>query len=172
MSYHNDADDRAEVRRSEWVAKLLVPVAVVGHVLFYVVLPASLTWAVGWAGGADLFSGFDSAPIRRVAGIGMFLSAVAAIITTESVTRLGRPFSVGHFVVTMVVMGAALFPSLAEWHRVRLGLAPEHFVVLQSYCYLALRVVVGILIGATVSWILLGRYTSVATAPRPQYSRK
>lgn len=172
MSYQNDAQDSPERGRSEWMAKLLVPVAVVGHVLFYDVLPASLAWAAGWVGGLDLFSGFDNPALHRVAGLGMFLSAVAAIITTESVTRLARPFSVGHFLVAVVAMGAALFPALADWHRVRLGLAPEHFAVLQSYCYLALRVVVGILIGATVSWILLVRYTPLTAAPRPQYSRK
>jgi hypothetical protein len=171
MSYHNDAEGATEVSHSQWMVKLLVPMAVIGHVLFYDVLPGALAWLVGWTGGVDLFSGFDNAPTRRVAGLGMFLSAVAAIITTESVTRLSRPFAVGHFLVTVVVMGAALFPSLAEWHRVRLGLAPEHFAVVQSYCYLALRVMVGILIGATVSWVLLGRYTTGVVA-RPQYSRK
>jgi hypothetical protein len=71
----------------------------------------------------------------------------------------------------MILIGAALFPSLADWHRVRLGLAPEQFAVLQSYCYLALRVAVGILMGATVSWILLAGY--VPLSPRnPQYQRK
>src|SRR5206468_2307768 len=83
-------------------------------------------------------SAFDHPSLRRLAGMGVFLSVIAAVITTESVTRLARPFGVRHFLATVVLIGAALFPSLADWHRVRLGLAPEQFAVLQSYCYLAL----------------------------------
>src|SRR5207247_8317650 len=87
------------------------------------------------------------------------------------ISRLARPFGVRHFLATVVLIGAALFPSLADWHRVRLGLAPEQFAVLQSYCYLALKVAVGILVGATLSWILLTRYVSQPSR-RPQYQRK
>ena len=71
----------------------------------------------------------------------------------------------------MVLIGAALFPSLADWHRVRLGLTPEQFALLQAYCYLALKVAVGMLVGATVSWILLTRYVALPSR-RPQYQRK
>ena len=158
MPYSDEKDDESDVWRSELLGKLLVPVGIAGHVLFYDVLPAVLAWAVGSAQGLDLFSGFDNPSLRRVAALGLFLSAVAAIITTESVTRLARPFGVGHFLAIVVAIGVALFPSLADWHRIRLGLAPEQFAILQSYCYLALRVMVGFLIGATVSWILLARY--------------
>ena len=176
MAYRNEADDKGEVARDvgrrEWLSKLLIPVGIAGHVLFYDALPVSLAWAVGAAGGLDLFVGFDNPSLGRVATLGVFLSAVAALITAESVTRLARPFSVGHFLTTAVVMGAVLFPFLAEWHRVRLGLTAEQFAILQSYCYLALRVLVGVLIGATVSWILLGRDTPLGSSPRPQYSRK
>jgi hypothetical protein len=176
MAYSNEADDKGEVtqnvRRREWLGKLLIPVGIAGHVLFYDALPVFLAWGVGAAGGLDLFVGFDNPSLGRVATLGVFLSAVAAVMTTESVTRMARPFGVGQFLTTAVVMGVALFPFLAEWHRVRLGLTAEQFAILQSYCYLALRVMVGILIGATVSWILLARYTSLAASPRPQYSRK
>ena len=158
MPYSDEKDDESDAGRSELLGKLLVPVGIAGHVLSYDVLPAVLAWAVGSAQGLDLFSGFDNPSLRRVAALGLFLSAVAAIITTESVTRLARPFGVGHFLAIVVAIGVALFPSLADWHRIRLGLAPEQFAILQSYCYLALRVMVGFLIGATVSWILLARY--------------
>jgi len=172
MQYDNETDEESGVRRSELLGKLLVPVVIVGHVLFYDVLPALLAWVVSSGRVLDLFSGFDNPSLRRVAGLGLFLSVVGAIITTESVTRLARPFSVRHFLVTVVVIGVALFPSLADWHRVRIGLTPEQFAVLQTYCYLALKVMVGILIGATVSWILLARYPPLASPRRPQYTRK
>jgi len=171
MSYRDEADQATDVGRSELLAKLLVPVAFAGHMLFYDVLPATLTWAVGSASGLDLFSAFEPPSLRRLAGMGVFLSVIAAAITTESITRLARPFSVRHFLATVVLIGAALFPSLAEWHRAKLGLAPEQFAVVQSYCYLTLKVAVGMLIGATVSWILLTRYRPLPVH-RPQYQRK
>jgi hypothetical protein len=171
MRYTDETEEASDGGHSELLAKLLMLLGTAGHVLFYDVLPGALTWLVGSANGLDLFSAFDNPSLRRLAGMGLFLSVIAAIITTESVTRLARPFSVRHFLATMILIGAALFPSLADWHRVRLGLAPEQFAVLQSYCYLALRVAVGILMGATVSWILLAGY--VPLSPRnPQYQRK
>jgi hypothetical protein len=177
MAYRNEADDRPEggsplgFRRGEWLGKLLIPVGIGGHVVFYDILPAALAWVAGSTDGLDLFVGFANPALHRLAALSLFLSAVAALITTESVTRLARPFSVGHFLVTTVVIGGALFPFLAEWHRVRLGLRPEQFALLQSYCYLVLRVTVGILIGATVGWILLAREMPLAPS-RSSYTRK
>jgi hypothetical protein len=171
MRYDDELEEASDVGRSELLAKLLVPVAAAGHVLFYDLLPAALTWIAGSPKGLDLFSAFEHPSLRRLAGMGVFLSVIAAVITTESVTRLARPFSVRHFLVTVVLIGGALFPSLADWHRVRFGLTPEQFALLQAYCYLALKVAVGILIGATVSWILLMRFVSLP-ARRPQYQRK
>lgn len=147
--------DQSTPGRSEWLARVLVPVGIAGHVLFHDVLPAVLVWAIGSARALDLLSGFDTPALRPVAGLGLFLSVVAAIITTESLTRLARPFRVVHFLVTVGAIGVVLFPSLAEGHRVQLGLTPEQFALVQSYCYLALRVIVGIMVGATVSWVLL-----------------
>jgi hypothetical protein len=172
MRYGNETDETSEGGRAGLLEKLLVPVAIAGHVLFYDALPALLAWLVGSTAGLDLFSAFDNPSLRRLAGLSLFLSVVAAIITTESVTRLARPFSVGHFLTTVVLIGVALFPSMADWYRIRLGLTTEQFALLQAYSYLALKVMVGILIGATVSWILLARYAAPASSPRPQYTRK
>ncbi|HEV8641902.1 MAG TPA: hypothetical protein VGV13_12445 [Methylomirabilota bacterium] len=166
----SDADDASARGRWAWLGKLLVPVAIGGHVLFYDVLPALLAWVVGSAEGLDLFVGLDNPSLRRLAGLGLFLSAVAAIITAESVTRLARPFSLAHYLATVAVMGVALFPSLADWHRIRPGLTPDQFAIVQAYCYLVLKVTVGILIGATVSWILLAQPLSYS--PKPYYTRK
>jgi hypothetical protein len=168
--YRDEAGSEGSGRVAAMLAPVLVVVGLAAHVLFYDALPAALAWVVGSTGGLNLFAGFESPTFQRVAGLGVFLSALAAIITTESITRLARPFSVGPFLITSLAIGAALFPSLADWHRMRLGLAPEQFAVLQSYCYLALRVLVGILIGATVSWILLAR--PAPYVPRPQLTRK
>jgi len=171
-SIGDETDDRSSVWRSELFGKFLIALVIAGHVLFYDVLPAVLAWAVGSAQGLDLFSGFDAPSLRRVAALGFFLSAVAAIITTESVTLMGRPFGPGAFITTAVAIGVVLFPSVADWHRIRLGLAPDQFAILQSYCYLALRVMVGFLIGAIVSWVGLARYMSQLSAERPQHARK
>src|SRR3989442_7921737 len=145
MPYGDEADERSAGRRSEMLEKLLVPAAVVGLVFLYDVWPAWLTGVGGRTAGLDLFSAIDNPSLRRLAGLGLFLGVVAAIITTESVTRLARPFSIGHFLTTVVLIGAALFPTLADWHRLRLGLTPEQFALVQAYCYLALKVMVGIL---------------------------
>jgi hypothetical protein len=166
----HEAQGEGSGRFAGFLARLLVLVALGGHILFYDLLPAALAWAVGSAEGLNLFADFQDPSFRRIAGLGVFLSVLGAIITTESITRLARPFSVGPFLVTVAAIGVALFPSLADWHRLRLGLAPEQFAVLQSYCYLALRVMVGVLIGATVSWILLAR--PAPFVPRPQFTRK
>ncbi|PYN38126.1 MAG: hypothetical protein DMD98_04355 [Candidatus Rokuibacteriota bacterium] len=158
MRYGDEPKEARDGARSQLLARLLVPVRIAGHVLFYDALPALLAWGIGSARWLDVFSAFDSPSLRRLAGLGLFLSVVAAIMTTETVTRLARPFTVRHFLFTTVVIGIALFPSLADWHRIRLGMAPEHFALLQAYSYLVLKVTVGMLIGATVSWVLLRRY--------------
>jgi hypothetical protein len=168
-----DGTDDAPARgRPAWVGKLLAPVVVAGHLLFYDALPAILTWVVGAAEGLDLFAGFDAPAVHRLAGLGTFLSAVAAIVTTESVTWVARPFRVGHYLMTVVVLGVALFPTLADWHRLRPGLTPDQFAIVQAYCYLTLKVAFGVLVGATVSWILLACHHPLSYTPRPQYSRK
>src|SRR5438046_10604256 len=95
MRYGNEADETGERGRSQLLEKLLVPVAIAGHVLFYDVLPAVLAGGVGPTAGLDLFSAFDNPSLRRLAGLRVFLSVVAAIITTQGGTRHARPFSVG-----------------------------------------------------------------------------
>src|SRR2546422_34402 len=45
-------------------------------------------------------------------------------------------------------------------------------LLVQAYCYLALKVMVGILIGATLSWILQARYARLVSSRRPEYTRK
>jgi hypothetical protein len=179
MAYRNEADEATEVTPSsvrpwrwDWLSKLLIPLSIAGHVLFYDVLPVSLAWVVGSPRGLDLFTVFEGPSLQRVAQLGVFLSGVGALITTESITRLARPFSVGQFLATAFMISAALLPFMAEWHQIRLGLAPEQFALLQSYSYLGLRVLVGILVGATVGWILLASYTPLAPSPRPASSRK
>ena len=172
MSYDIDTDDAEGGGHSELLAKLLVPLGIASHLLFYDVVPGSLVWIAGSREWLDLFSAFDNPALRRLAGLGVFLSILAAVITTESVTRMARPFRVRHFFGVTVLFGIALFPSLADWHRFRLGLAPEQYAIVQSYCYLTLRVTIGVLIGATVSWILLASNRPMMAHRQPQFSRK
>src|SRR5262249_61274167 len=132
MRYGDEMDEPGDVGHSELLAKLLVPVSFAGHVLFYDVLPAALTWIAGSPKGLDLFSAFEHPALRRLAGIGIFLSVIAAVITTESVTRLARPFSVRHFLVTVVLIGGGTLPPPADWHRVRPRPAPRQFRLLPT----------------------------------------
>ena len=126
------------------------------NLILHVGLPAVLTWGVGTARGLDVLSPLIDAPLQhRLGPLALLLSITAAIITTESVTRLGRPFGLGKFFVTTVAVGAALFPFLAVSHRLTVRFTPDQIAVVLSYAYLALRVAIGVLIGAIVSWVLL-----------------
>src|SRR5207245_9455204 len=98
MPHSDETDAGRGIWRSELLWNLLVPVGIAGHNLFFDVLPAVLAWAVSSSQGLDLFSGLDNPSLRRIAGFGLFLSALAAIITTESVTRLCRPLSIGQLI--------------------------------------------------------------------------
>ena len=94
MRYGDEPKEARDGAPSQLLARLLVPVRIAGHVLFYDALPALLAWGIGSARWLDVFSAFDSPSLRRLAGLGLFLSVVAAIMTTETVTRLARPFTV------------------------------------------------------------------------------
>ena len=96
--------------------------------------------------------------------MGLLLGAVAAVITTYSFTLLGRAFSLGKFIVTAVVIGAAIFPFLATANKLTLGLTTDQLAVLLSYAYLGLKVAVGVLIGATVSWMLVSHTVTTAAS--------
>jgi hypothetical protein len=129
-------------------------------------IPAALVLAVNTAERLDVFSPLTGAELRqRLGPMGLLLGAVAAVITTYSFTLLGRAFGLGKFLLTAVVIAAAIFPFLAAGNKLTLGLTPDQFAVLLSYAYLALKVAVGVLIGATVSWTLLS-HTLAAAAPR------
>src|SRR2546422_8975999 len=117
MPHSDETGAGRGIWRSELLWNLLVPVGIAGHILFFDVLPAGLAWAVSSSQGLDLFSGLDNPPLRRIAGLGLFLSALAAIITRESGTRLSRRFSVGHFLAGRVAIAAARCPSFARCHR-------------------------------------------------------
>ncbi len=156
------------------LGKLAALAAVVWNLLLHDGLPAALAWAVSAGEGLDVFSGFIEPDLQaRLGRFGLFLSIVAAIVTTESVTRLVRPFGLGHLVLTLAFVGAALFPFLAGRQPLRLGLTAEQSGLLLAYCYLALKVAVGILVGAVVSWLLLSHLAPPgAPAPARSTTRK
>jgi hypothetical protein len=151
--------------RSPAVDQLLAALSVVWTILVHLGLPASLALVINTAEALDVFSPFIDATLhRRLGALGLLLSVGAAIVTTESVARLGRPFGIGKFVVTAAMIGVAAFPFLTASHRVTFGLGPNESAVVLSYAYLALKLCVGVLIGATVSWVLYAR--PVRMAPR------
>lgn len=168
----DDVDDPyAEDERSPVLAKLAGALRVVWSVVLYDGVPALLAWAVSAVEVVDVVSPFTDASLpRRLGRLGLFLSVIAAIITNESVIRLARPFGLGKFVLTVSTLGVALFPLLAAWHRLPLGLTPDQLAVVLSYAYLILKVAVGVLIGATVSWVLVGHLSAPAATPAASYT--
>lgn len=166
-----DRDDRyeeEEEQRSRVLERLLPALGVVWSLVLHAGVPAALVLAVSTAEHLDVFGPLTDAVLqRRLGPLGLLLGAIAAVITTYSFTLLGRPFSLGKFLLTAVVIGAAIFPFLAAANRLTLGLTPDQFAVLLSYAYLGLKVAVGVLIGATVSWMLL----SHIPAPRAERAR-
>jgi hypothetical protein len=161
-----ELDDESDPLLAALTTRLLAALGVVWTLLLYDGLPAFLAWAVSTVEGVDLFAPFTSAAIDQKLGrLGLFLSAVAAIVTTESVTRLARPFGLPQVLLTVSVIGVALFPILASGQQMHLGLTADQFAILLGYSYLVLKVAVGILIGATVSWALLAHGPVTAPAP-------
>jgi hypothetical protein len=163
--YDDELDPDAE--RSEALTRLSAAAGVIWNLLLYDGLPAALAWAFNALEGVDLFAPFiDASLARRLGRLGLFLSAVAAIIASESILRLGRGFGLAQFVLALLALGAALFPMLATFHRLPLGLPPDQFAVVLSYAYLVLKITVGILIGATVALVVGGlRAAPVVTHP-------
>ena len=165
----DDRDDRYEEdeeRRSPVLERLVAALGVVWGLVLHVGVPAGLVLAVSTAEQLDVFGPLADAVLqRRLGPLSLLLGAIAAVITTYSFTLLGRPFSLGKFLLTATVIGAAIFPFLAAANHLTLGLTPDQFAVLLSYAYLGLKVAVGVLIGATVSWMLLS-HTPVAGAER------
>ena len=60
MRYGDEPKEARDGARSQLLARLLVPVRIAGHVLFYDALPALLAWGIGSARWLDVFSAFDS----------------------------------------------------------------------------------------------------------------
>lgn len=150
-------DENAEVR-----AKFRAFFGIIWQVMLHVGLPVLGVWVVGASERLDLFAPFMDVEVAdRFGRLGLFLGMGAAVIATESLTRVARPFGLGAFLLTATTMGAAMLPFLAEPNDVRLGLTDGQFAVVVAYAYLALKVGVGVIIGAVMSWILL------AHAPQP-----
>ncbi|MGH7393214.1 MAG: hypothetical protein ACREM3_27725, partial [Candidatus Rokuibacteriota bacterium] len=97
----------------------------------------------------------EGAVAERLGRLGLFLGMGAAVIATESLIRMARPFGLGSFLLTAAAMGVAMLPFVAEPHDVKLGLTQGQFAVVVSYAYLVLKVGVGVIVGAVLSWILL-----------------
>lgn len=119
-------------------------------------IPAAMMLAISTAERLDVVGPLtDDLLQRRLGPLGLLLGVVAAVITTYSFTLLGRPFSLGKFLVTAIVIGGAIFPFLAASNRLTLGLTADQLAVLLAYAYLGLKVAVGVLVGATFSWVLV-----------------
>ena len=149
-------DDVYDDENAEALAKIRAFFSVVWQVALHVGLPVLCVWAVNASEGVDLFAPFmDGAVADRLGRLGLFLGMGAAVIATESLTRVARPFGLGAFLLTAGAMGVAMLPFLAEPNDVKLGLTPGQFAVVVAYAYLILKVGVGVIVGAVVSWILL-----------------
>lgn len=171
--YAEDDLDAVEAENAEALAKLRAFLKIVWNVALYGMVPAAVVWVLDAARGIDLFSPFvDPAVQARVGRLGLFVGAVAAIIATESLTHLGRPFGLGLYFATVSCIGLAMFPFLAAGHGMALGLAPAQLDVVLSYAYLVLKVGVGVLVGAIMSWILLAHAGQEPPLPPRRTPRK
>jgi hypothetical protein len=136
-------------------------------------LPAVLAWLVSAGARFDVLGPvIDPVSPARLGRLGVFLCVVAAIVTTQSLLWLGRPFGVGQLTAIAAVMGIALFPFLASVHGMPAGLTPEQIAVAGAYAYLVLRVAVGILVGGVVGWVLIAHLPTGAAPPRRLTPRK
>jgi hypothetical protein len=136
-------------------------------------LPAVLAWLAGAGERFDVLGPVvDPALPARLGRLGVFLSVVAAIVTTQSLLWLGRPLGIGQLIGTSAAIGVALFPFLASAHGLPAGLSPEQIAVAAAYAYLVLRVAVGILVGGIVAWVLIAHLPTAAAAPRRLTPRK
>lgn len=153
--------DPDEVERDPWAA-----VARLGDVLrrwagvlagfaACIGLPAGLAWIIGGERFDVLGPLIDPVLPMRLGRLGLLLSLVAAIVTTQSLLWLGRPFGIPQLAGTVGLIALALFPFLASIHRMPFGLTEEQIAVASAYAYLVLKVAVGVLAGAIVSWILM-----------------
>ena len=160
-----DDDLYEEDENAEALAKIRAFFGVVWQVVLHVGIPILAVWAVNVSERVDLFSPFMDGPVtERLGRLGLFLGMGAAVIATESLTRLMRPFGLGAFLLTVGVMAVAMLPFIAEPNDVSLGLSPGQFAILVSYAYLILKVGVGVIVGAVVSWVLLA-HTPPALPP-------
>jgi len=153
-----DDDENAEA-----LAKIRAFFGVVWQVALHVGLPVVAVWAINASERVDVFAPFmDGAVAGRLGRLGLFLGMGAAVVATESLTRMERPFGLGAFLLTVAGMAVAMLPFVAGPNDVSLGLTKGQFAVVVSYAYLILKVGVGVIVGAVVSWVLL-----VHAAPRP-----
>lgn len=165
-SGRDDQYEEDEEERSPVLDRLVAGLGVVWSLVLHAGIPVALVLAVSTAERLDVFAPLtDAAMQQRLGPMGLLLGAIAAVIATYSFTLLGRAFGLGKFLLTAVVIGGAIFPFLAAANQLTLGLTPDQFAVLLAYAYLCLKVAVGVLIGATVSWMLLS-HTVAAGAGR------
>ncbi|HXG02393.1 MAG TPA: hypothetical protein VNO23_03115 [Candidatus Binatia bacterium] len=132
-----------------------------------IALPAAVAWLVSAGERFDILAPLiDPAVPVHLGRLGVFLSLVAAVVTTQSLLWLGRPFGIGHLGASLAAIALALFPSLASMHRMPFGLTPEQIAVAAAYAYLVLKVAVGVLVGGVVSWMLMLHVPAAAPARR------
>lgn len=153
-----EPEEEAPDRHEGWpvLERLGRAVGAAWNLLLHAGIPAALMLAISTAERLDVVGPLtDDLLQRRLGPLGLLLGVVAAVITTYSFTLLGRPFSLGKFLVTAVLIGGAIFPFLAASNRLTLGLTTDQLAVLLAYAYLGLKVAVGVLVGATFSWVLV-----------------
>jgi hypothetical protein len=149
-------DDAYDDENAEALAKIRAFFGVVWQIVLHVGMPVAGVWAINASERMDLFAPFmDGAVAERLGRLGLFLGMGAAVIATESLTRVARPFGLGSFLLTAGAMAVAMLPFLAEPNDVRLGLTSGQFAVVVAYAYLVLKVGVGVIVGAVMSWVLL-----------------
>jgi hypothetical protein len=156
-----------EDERSELLERLAGLMSVVSTVALHA-LPGVMAWALSAGKGLNVLAPIvaEAAVQERLGRLATLLSVVAAILATETVVWRARPFGLVPLLATGGVLMAALFPFLAAPHQLTFGVAPALVGILLSYGYLVLQATVGVIIGATVSWLFLA-FGAASPPPRP-----
>jgi hypothetical protein len=142
------------LRTDHGPVQFATPIKLFVNILFNDVAPAALVWAIHQARVYELFQLPVSAVIvDRIGTIGLWLSALAAVVANEAFLRR-PPFNLWHFFASALAIAMALFPFIAASYDVDWGPSPEAIAIISHYCFLALEVAFGVLIGGSLSLVL------------------
>jgi hypothetical protein len=95
-------------------------------------------------------------PDSRYRNLGLFLSIVAAIVTSTDFSQPGHVFGLGALLTATAALILCLVPFIGARDPAFFGLGPDAFATVSMVAYLGLYVVIGILLGGGWTRIVKG----------------